>query len=124
MKLNIVNCCPHSLTLRTAEGEDLVLEPLSKTDFARAETLPKGGLETLEGCPVPVAPVTKYGRVLNLPDPAPDTIYLVSGVTGAAVAQHMPHRTDVFCPGTGPNDNAVRNEAKQVIAVTQLNRAV
>ena len=47
-----------------------------------------------------------YGAVTGLPDPQPETIYLVSALT----AQACRDRNDVFI-----TDDAVRNESGQII---------
>ncbi len=71
-------------------------------------------VETINGVPVYSAPVV--GRVEGLPEPQEGTIYIVSGM----VLAHCQGRTDVFGPGTGPKDGAIRNEKGHIIAVTRL----
>ena len=55
----------------------------------------------------------------GLPPPVPGTIYVVS----AMVAARCAGRDDVFAPGTGPQDAAIRDAGGQVYAVTRLIQA-
>ncbi len=48
----------------------------------------------------------------------PAEVYLVSGMVLAHVS--VRGRVDVYAPGTGPNDGAIRNDKGQVEAVTRL----
>lgn len=141
MTVNFVNLCPHALRLRiniantAAEPDptDIVVEP-HKVDGrpapARVSSTPGGKLPDVGG--VAAYGPTKFGSVEGLPDaailwpdespeePADGTIYLVSVVVGAHVGDS---RRDVYVPGTGPKDGAVRDAAGQVFAVTRLIRA-
>ena len=111
--MKLVNLTPHALTLRTPEGIDITLPPSGTV--ARVGTTP-GALREVAGIPVSVAEATSYGEVQGLPEPAEGTIYIVSGlVLGRAFG-----RADVFGPGTGPQDGAIRDDAGRVIAVTRL----
>lgn len=47
-----------------------------------------------------------------------EVIYLVSGMVLAHAS--VRGRVDVYAPGTGPNDGAIRNDKGQVEAVTRL----
>ena len=64
---------------------------------------------------------TSYGAVEGLPDPQPDTIYLVSALI--AGRPEVAGRDDVFVPGTGPKDGTVRDANGQVYAVTRIVKA-
>jgi len=68
------------------------------------------------GLPLYEAPV--MGAVEGLPKPKAGTIYVVSAI----VASACKGRKDVFSPGTGPNDGAIR-EGGQIKAVTRLIQA-
>lgn len=107
----IVNLTPHAVVLRNLQGEDLTIPPTKPPARVAAVSVPTG--HTLAG--IPVCSVN-YGDVENLPEPAHDTVYIVS----AMVLGQCRGRNDVFAPGTGPQDGAVRNEAGQVVAVTRL----
>jgi len=109
--MKIVNLTPHAIVLRTS-GETTV--PPSGS-VARVSATP-GAVTQREGFPCPVAEATVYGDVEGLPSPVPGVIYLVSSM----VLARCTGRADVFGPGTGPNDEPVRNEKGQVVAVTRL----
>lgn len=108
----LINCTPHAIVLQTAEGERIHL-PASGT-LARIATIPSAAT-VQPGVLVPVKSATLFGPVEGLPPPAPGVWYIVSGL----VASRCAHRTDVLSPGTGPNDNPIR-ENGQVVAVTCL----
>lgn len=112
--MRFINLCPHALTLRPQVGADLVVPPSGSV--ARVKTIPAtpGFLVTRDFGTFEVAPPTTYGAVEGLPEPVDGVIYLVSGQVREQVA-----RKDVFSPGTGPEDGAIR-EKGQVVAVTRL----
>ncbi len=110
--MNIINLTPHAIVLRTAEGLDVVLPPSVKA--ARVTSIP-GDLRDA-GLPVPVQGSPAYGPVEGLPAPEEGTAFVVSGL----VLSRCAGRVDVFGPGTGPEDGAVRDEKNRIIAVTRL----
>lgn len=83
--MNIVNCTPHTLHLPTGDLEPSGILPRCKEwDHSEGE---------VNGIPL----ITRhYGAVYDLPDPQPDTLYIVSLV----VRQALPKRTDLASPGT------------------------
>lgn len=107
----LVNLTPHAIVLRKAE-KDTVIPPSGK--IARVSSMP-GSLKDL-GLPVDVATATVYGEIDGLPAPEADTFYIVSGL----VLSRAVGRDDVFGPGTGPSDNAIRDAENRIIAVTRL----
>ena len=111
----IVNLTPHALTLVAPSGEHTVLPPSGSV--ARVTSTP-GAVEARVGFPCAVASPTTFGEVMGLPDPQDGTVFVVSGMVGSALAGRG--RSDVFVPGTGPNDGAVRNESGHIVAVTRL----
>lgn len=136
----IVNLTPHSITLRAPDGAEYIYP---STGVARVSSTP-GALANI-GLPVPVASATVFGEIVGLPaaelacgcgagadcpgvhDPAgcPHyvvTYYVVSALVGAALRASGSMRADVLCPGTGPNDGAIRNDAGHIVAVTRLVR--
>ena len=112
----LINCTPHAITLRAADGTDTVVPPSGTV--ARVSSTP-GALEMVEGLPVPVAGMQTFGGVEGLPAPAPGTMFIVSALVLSALRGSRP---DVVGPGTGPNDGAVRNERGHIVAVTRLVR--
>ena len=85
-------------------------EPVS----ARVTTIEEViGLVKAGGCIATVSRHT-FGKIEGLPDPKPDTIYIVSGM----VRDALDGRPDVFAPDTGKS--AVRNQQGRVEFVTCL----
>jgi len=106
----IINLTPHTITIQT-DSKTYNVEPSGTV--ARVEQLPKGvGY-------VGDAGITyvkyEYSDVKDLPDPQPNTIYLVSGMVLAAVK----NRDDVYAPDTSPR-SVVRDEKGNIIAVKNL----
>jgi hypothetical protein len=131
MAAKFVNLCPHALRLRvnvanTAavhDDTDVVVQPRlgadGKSDAARVSTTPGGLIGDFGG--IAAFGRTTYGAVEGLPDPEENTIYLVSALVGGR--PEVASRDDVFIPGTGPKDGAVRDERGQIYAVTRLVQA-
>lgn len=71
------------------------------------------GLSNAGGLIVTVSRHT-FGKIENLPDPKPDTIFIVSGM----VRDALEGRQDVLAPDKGKT--AVRNQQGQVTYVTRL----
>lgn len=116
--MKLINLTPHAINIRTAEGELIV--PPSGT-VARVSTSPGSTeLMNVEGHRVTIGLPTHYGPVEGLPPFEDWTRYIVSGVVGAH--RDVVGRGDVLVPGTGPNDNPVRDAAGRIIAVTRLNQ--
>ncbi len=83
--MKIVNCTPHEVTIIRDQG-DIVFKPSGVV--ARAE-LKREVVTELDGIPVIFnSPV----RTVNLPDPEPGTVYIVSLLT----AQAAPDRRDLL----------------------------
>lgn len=112
--MNIINLTPHTVVI-ALDGNDTTitippaLGPDGKPTPARVSTqqVPAGNVN---GIPVVS---TVYGDVVGLPDPKPDTIYIVSALVLGRV-----ERPDVFAPDTGPT--AIRDEKGNIVAVTRL----
>lgn len=111
----IINLTPHAIVLRSAGGEDTTVPPSG--GVARVASTP-GTLAAVDGLPVPVASPTTFGEVTGLPAPVEGVFFIVSAMVGSALTGKG--RTDVLMPGTGPADNAVRNEKGHIVAVTRL----
>ena len=116
--MHIINLTPHSIVhLRdNLLGGQEAAEFTPSGVVARVSSAPG---TRIEGRDIPLFTAPTWGEVENLPAPQSGVIYLVSGlVAGRAIG-----RTDVFSPGTGPNDGAVRNEKGHITAVTRLIQA-
>jgi len=126
-----VNLCPHLLRLRrnaanvAAEPDtnDIVVDSVKGFDGkpapARVSTTPGGRLADVNG--VAAYGPTTFGVVEGLPEPQDGVVYLVSALV--AGRPEVAGRNDVFVPGTGPKDGAVRDGAGQIYAVTRLVQA-
>lgn len=116
--MDIVNLTPHSIVVLRDDG----LGCLEGAEFAPsgvvARVATKPGVK-IEGNEFPLFTSTNFGEVEGLPAPQYGVIFLVS----ALVAGRCVGRADVFSPGTGPNDGAVRNDQGHIKAVTRLIQA-
>lgn len=110
-KMKIVNLTPHPLNFMPEgpDGSTVTIPPSGQ--IARC-TVNRVQVDTIaiDGIAVPVNR-TQFGAVTDLPDPQPDTIFVVSAV----VAQAVPDRPDVFIV-----DDAVRDEQGRVIGARAL----
>lgn len=129
--MNFINLNPHPMRLRVnaanvaaePDPDDIVVEPRKGSDGkpmpARVSTTPGGALAPIGG--MAAFDRTHYGAVEGLPEPQPDTVYLVSALI--AGRPEIAGRDDVFVPGTGPKDGTVRDGNGQVYAVTRIVKA-
>jgi hypothetical protein len=111
--MNIVNLTPHALNLMPAgpDGPVVTIPPSGlvarcAVDRVQVDTV----AVAVDGISVPVNQ-TRFGEVSDLPDPQPDTIFVVS----ALVAQAVPDRQDVFIV-----DDAVRDDQGRIIGARAL----
>lgn len=107
-ELNIVNLTPHELNLRAANG--IMVNVLRSGTVARVSEQ-RDALPTVAGLSV-TRPA--YGAVEGLPEPQPDTIYVVSALVLARCAG----RNDVFAPGA-----AIRDDNGKIIGADGLSAA-
>ena len=109
--MKIVNLTPHALNFMPAGPDGPVVTIPPSGQVARC-TVDRVQVNTVavDGITVPVNQ-TRFGAVTGLPDPQPDTIYIVS----ALVAQAVPDRPDVFIV-----DDAVRDEQGRIIGARAL----
>lgn len=113
--MNIVNLTPHTVVLRDVNGVDhsFVSQGIARVSQTAGQPF------ALAGVPVPCFTAPVFGAIEGLPDPVVDTILICSLVVCNALKGS---RADVFQPGTGPNDGAIREDGK-IVAVTRLNQA-
>lgn len=97
----IINCTPHTITFM--DGNNSVLATIEPSGTIARASQTRDRVSEVNGIPVNQC---SYGAVTGLPDPQPETIYLVSALT----AQACRDRNDVFI-----TDDAVRNESGQII---------
>ena len=109
--MNIVNLTPHALNLMPdGPTGPVVTIPPSGLVARCAVNRVQVDTVTVDGITVPVNQ-TQFGSVSDLPDPQPDTIYIVSSL----VAQAVPDRQDVFIV-----DDAVRDDQGRIIGARAL----
>lgn len=109
--MKIINLTPHAINIMPegANGPVITIPPSGQvarcaTHRVQVDTV------AVDGVPIPVNK-TKFGEVEGLPDPQPNTIFIVSAV----VAQAVPHRPDVFIV-----DDAIRDEQGRIIGARAL----
>ena len=107
MSNKFVNLTPHEIVF------GVTIIPASGM-VARVASLPGQDL----GDGLYTAP--QWGAVEGLPAPEEGTIYIVSALVAGRVGGT---RDDVFSPGTGPADNAVRDPHGRIVGVTRLIRS-
>lgn len=111
----VINLTPHMITIM-GEGNKYALniEPSGKLARVTAATETVGTImvktDVGTSFEVPIT-ATRYGEVEGLPDPAPNTIYVVSSL----VAGRVPDREDVFIP-----NESVRDEEGRIIGCRSL----
>lgn len=114
--MRIVNLTPHPITLAGPDGVRTTIS--AQPTPCRVSSTP-GQRLAVESAPCALFDRTTFGEVENLPAPAADTIYVVSRVVAAALRGS---RDDVFVPGTGPADGAIRDGQGHIEAITRLVR--
>ncbi len=109
--MNIVNLTPHVLNFmpQGPDGPVVTIPPSGQVARCAVNRVQVDTI-TVNGITVPVNQ-TQFGEVSDLPDPQPDTIYVVS----ALVAQAVPDRQDVFIV-----DDTVRDEQGRIIGARAL----
>ena len=109
--MRFVNCTPHAINVQTEQG--IITIPSSGISI-RVESR-QTQIGEINGIPV----VRTVYTGLSLPDPEPDTVYIVSTVVLQAAREMGIQRDDLIAPDTGPQ-SAVRNEAGQVVAIRRF----
>ena len=109
--MNIVNLTPHALNFmpQGPDGPVVTIPPSGQVARCVVNRVQVDTV-TVNGITVPVNQ-TRFGEVSNLPDPRPNTIYVVS----ALVAKAVPDRQDVFIV-----DDAVRDDQGYIIGARAL----
>ena len=104
--MNIINLTPHTINFLDESNHPVLTVEPSGTVARAKQTRTLCG--TVAGIPVNQC---AYGTVQGLPEPAKETIYIVSAIT----AQACPEREDVYIV-----DDSVRNEDGRIIGVRAL----
>ncbi len=105
--MNIINLTPHKIDVVCPYGTISIMPSGKVARVTTTDTLIGHVYMMYNGSEVPV-PVneTKFGQVVDLPEPEEGTFYIVSRIVKNAV----PERTDVLVPG-----NLVRDAAGVII---------
>ena len=104
--MTIINLTPHTINFLDESNRPIMtVEPSGVIARAKQTRTLRG---TVAGIPVNQC---AYGTVQGLPEPAKETIYVVSSIT----AQACPERADVYIV-----DDSVRNEDGRIIGVRAL----
>ena len=104
----IINLTPHAINF--LDGNNSVLATVEPSGVVARAAQTRERVSEVNGI---VVNQCSYGAVTGLPDPQPETIYLVSALT----AQACRDRNDVFI-----TDDAVRNESGQIIGCRAIAR--
>ena len=105
----LINLTPHSVCLVIDDSR--VIEIPSSGIFARCLVMRQTiGAITIDGATVPLVRA-EFGPVEGLPDPRPDTYYIVSRV----VAEAARHRTDLLIP-----DDTIRDATGHIVGCRAL----
>jgi hypothetical protein len=108
--MKIINLTPHDINILTDAGDITI--PASGQVARCATTRQTIDVININGINVNINK-TLYGTVDGLPDPAPDTLYIVS----ALVAQAAKDRQDLVIP-----DDSVRDDQGKIIGCRALAR--
>lgn len=112
--MNFVNLTPHTLTVVDDSG-NTVLSVAPSGTVARVATQ-----QTVVGNVAGIDIVsTVFGDVDGLPDPQPNTVYVVSTLVLQALKANGVDRDDVVAPDTSPA-SAVRNADGQIVGVKRF----
>ena len=103
---SIVNLTPHTLRLVTEFNTLTVIDPSGTVARVDVVSVPNGSINNIK------VYKNSYGAVTDLPDPVPNTIYVVS----ALVAQACKDRPDVFYPDKLIRDNQGRVDGAKGLA--------
>jgi hypothetical protein len=106
----LVNLTPHKIVILSGE-EKIIVEPSGIV--ARVATTSGAALTGFFWAG------TTFGEVEGIPAPEAGKVYIVSAIVASRIGAS---RSDIFYPGTGPNDGAIR-ENGNIVAVTRLIRS-
>ena len=93
MTTQLINLCPHDITIVDEDGNIILVLPHEEGRVARVATTETPRENTL-GYEFPVVH-REWGAVTGLPAPQPGTAFVVSG----AVVSACPGRADLYSPG-------------------------
>lgn len=110
--MKIINLTPHEIIIITKEGVEMHIPPSGI--IARCTTTREvEEIINVDGVEIPINR-TVFGTVENLPDPQPDTLYIVSTIVANAVKGK---RNDIIIP-----DDTIRDEQGRIIGARAFAR--
>lgn len=112
MTQQLINLTSKPLTFVTADG----LQTIAPGGHVCRCKVEQYVIRTHAGVPVYQS---VYGPVEGLPEPSDGVTYVVPTVVLHALEYNGIHRQDVAAPGTGANDNCLRENGR-VVAATRL----
>jgi hypothetical protein len=106
--MTIINLTPHAVSFIGDDGNIIrTIEPSGTLARLATRTVKLG---EVDGIPVTG---TEFGAVEGLPEPTPNTVFIVSSL----VAGRVPDREDVFIP-----NESVRDEKGRIVGCRSLGR--
>jgi hypothetical protein len=121
MQIEIVNRCPHGVTLIDSEGRPRTYEQVGPAVRIETEAGPAVG----QASGVPIHAPSRITGITNLPPKRDGTVIVVSKLAAMVIGDRMPDRDDVVYPGSAPDEDAVRSAdpRRRVLGVRRLVRA-
>lgn len=117
--MNFVNLCPHPVTFQKLDANGrphtVSIQPSRQTCRVSTENFSR---DAIDGVPIQAQ---TFGEIYNLPDPEPNTVFIVSSIVLGALRLLGSDRQDVIAPATGPRDGALRDRQGNIAAVTRFN---
>ena len=113
--MQVINLTPHVIRVYT-DDQIIGIEPSGTVARVSARTLVDQTIE-IQGASVPLC-VQRIGEVVGLPEPQPDTLYLVSAMVINALQESGITRPDLISPGTGQSQGPIRDPNGNISGVT------
>jgi len=113
-EIELVNLTPHTITVFDNNGNK-ILEVKPSGTVARVETETEVVGE-VNGIPIVK---TKFKEVGNIPEPKPDTMYIVSTLVLQAVGNDRP---DLIAPDTASPESVIRDGNGRILGVRRFQR--
>ncbi|MEM2366593.1 MAG: hypothetical protein QXL06_06705 [Nitrososphaerota archaeon] len=105
-EIKLINLTPHEIVVYSFDSKDIILRIPPSGTVARVSVVQQKVGE-INGIPIFK---TNYGKVEGLPDPQPNTVYIVSILVLQALGGK---RSDVVTPDTGVN--VIRDSQGKII---------
>jgi len=111
-EMELINLTPHEIKIVGEDGEvKAVIPPSGKVARVKTKQTVVGFVDD-----IPIVKTT-FGDVEGLPEPQPNTVYIVSSL----VAQAIKGRDDIVAPDTSPN-GVVRDNEGRIVGVKRFQR--